>query len=143
MPGASSLWWPLLWRFTLAIVVLSYVIAWTSQFVVPLDENWIKIRPTVGWFALAAIFWVAGAASTRFLSTVLWGDRLALSASQWLAVSTGVSLFFALLAVLNWVVAYFASTDTWLNFKLFAPYPLFIAFLIALSRRLHTSRNAA
>jgi intracellular septation protein len=143
MPSALSLWWSPLWRITLAIVVLSYAIEWPARLVFSLDEMFIKWRASIFWFALAAIFWIVGAASIRFFTSVLRGERLRLSPAQWLVVARGLALFFFAIALLNLLVAYTTSTDTWVNFKLFVPYPLLIVFLGVVAAHLRRSRDAA
>jgi intracellular septation protein A len=143
MNSTLTLWWSLLWRLTLAIVVLSYVIEWAVRLAFSLDATWFKLQPSIFWCALAVIFWVVSAASTRFFASVVWGERLILSPKQWLVIARVLALFFLALAVLNIVIANLASTDRWVYFKLFVPYPLFMVFLGALAARVRRLRDAA
>ncbi|MGE0557801.1 MAG: septation protein IspZ [Burkholderiales bacterium] len=130
-----SLWWSLLWRFTLLFLVLSFALFPLAQvLLVGIDEvKAIHMRPSVGWWLFAVLLWIAVAASPRFVSLVLWGERLHLTSAQWVLVCRGLALFFVALGIVNVLVAFSASTVTWVNFKLFWPYPLFAAFLMPLS----------
>jgi intracellular septation protein A len=129
-----DLWWSLLWRLTSLLFVLSFVMHPAAYLLLGVgDPRYIFYRPSVAWWLLAALFWIAGAASPRFVRLVLWGERLRLADAQWLALCRGLAVFFVTLGLLNLGVARFGSLVTWVNFKLFWPYPLLVATLIPLA----------
>jgi intracellular septation protein len=120
---------------TLALLALTFVtIPVTNIVLMSMDgETAIRWRPTAGWWLVAAFFWIASAASTRFLSALLWGDRLNLSPAHWLTVGRGLGLFFLALGLLNLAVWQIASTVAWVNFKLFWPLPMYAIFIAVLA----------
>lgn len=132
---ALSLWWSFLWRLTAALFVLSFAIHPLAQVLLsgidPVAA--IKYRPSVAWWLFAATFWAVGAASPRFVRAVLWGERLGLADAQWLTFCRGIAVFFVALGFANILVANVASTDTWVNFKLFAAFPLLVIALAPLA----------
>src|SRR6185503_1603016 len=134
MPSPLSLWWSLFWRLTLALVALSFIaIPLINIVLMPVDaETAIRWRPTAGWWFIAAFFWIASAASTRFLTILMWGDRLNLSSMQWLAIGRGIGLFLVALGLVNLAVWQLASTAAWVNFKLFLPLPMYAIFIAML-----------
>ena len=136
-----NLWWSLVWRLTLLLLLLSFVLHPLAQVFLGIDSvTLIKMRPSVTSWLLAILLWVSAAISPRFVSLVLWAERLGLTAAQWLTVCRGVSLFLVVLGVCNLVVAHFASTAAWVNFKLFFPYPLFVLFLAVLAATVKRAR---
>src|SRR5579862_1181723 len=96
-----NLSWSFLWRLTVLLFGLAFVLHPLAQvLVISADPvSAVKYRPTVTWGMVAILFWVVGAASPRFIRSVLWGQRLGLSDSQWLAFCRGIAIIFTLLAV--------------------------------------------
>ena len=132
MPSTLNLWWSLFWRLTLALVALTFImLPITNALLMPMTA--IQWRPTTGWWLTAAFFWISSAASTRFLSALLWGDRLNLSPANWRTVGRGLAVFFLALGLCNLAVWQLASTDAWVNFKLFWPLPMFAVFIAVLA----------
>ena len=60
----------------------------------------------------------------------LLGQAIALDSGRWLKLSYAWILFFSVAGILNLIVAYQFSEDTWVNFKLFGLLGLTIIFLI-------------
>jgi len=144
MPNAISLWWSLLWRITLFIFVISFVMAKALYVAFPMNDavSLMTWRPTIIWWGLATSLWIVSTVSARLLSNILWGDRLALSLKQWRKFGRDVAIFFLVLGIANLLVANLTSTETWVNFKLFVPYPLLMALLGFISRRFGRSTTA-
>jgi intracellular septation protein len=146
--AALKLWWSFLWRLTLLLFLLSFVLHPLAQALLlgANPEAAIKYRPTVAWALVAGLFWISGAASPRFVRLVLWGERLGLSDAQWLKFCRAIAVLYAVLAIANVVVVNTTSTDTWVQFKLFAPFPLLLVVLIPLSvvlSRAHAQSNSS
>jgi intracellular septation protein len=95
------------------------------------DETFIKWKPTV-------LYWLFGLALTtgqlffgrNAMKSVL-GKQIALPEKAWKKLNLGWGGFFILLGGINLYVAYFFSTDTWVNFKLFGIMGLILLFTIA------------
>ena len=97
------------------------------------NRLFIQWKPTVlFWLVSAAFiasFWIGERTLTqRFLEPALAG-RVPVSPRQWRRVNAASAAFYALLGVLNLVVAYGASERTWVYFKLFGLALLTFAFV--------------
>jgi len=130
-----SLWWSLSWRFVPALTVLWFAITTTvtTLFFRAHDVEFIFWRPTASWWVMAALLWVIAAAAPQFLGSLVWGDRLRLEPTEWRAVGQALALLFVVLGLLNLVFWKLTSTNAWLNFRFFAPLPLFVAALALVS----------
>lgn len=87
------------------------------------DERFIKWKPTVFFWVLGVAFlgsvWIGKQPLVqRLLEPGLGGER-SLTRSRWVALNFLWVLFYAALGAANLFVALRASTDTWVNFKLF------------------------
>ncbi|HEX8781735.1 MAG TPA: inner membrane-spanning protein YciB [Steroidobacteraceae bacterium] len=97
------------------------------------NRLFIQWKPTVlFWLVSAAFiasFWIGERTLTqRFLEPALAG-RVPVSPRQWRRVNAASAAFYALLGVLNLVVAYGARERTWVYFKLFGLALLTFAFV--------------
>lgn len=94
------------------------------------NEWFIKWKPTV----LYLFFAIALVASEKFfgknLMKTLSGGGLVLSDKVWSVLNLSWAIFFAVMAIINILVAYTVSTETWVNFKLFGLLGLTLAFAI-------------
>lgn len=115
---------PMLWLSVVVIVVFGGATIWLH------DETFIKWKPSILYVLFAAL--LAGGRllyGRNFLQTLL-GEKVALTPPLWDRLLWAWTAFFAVLAVLNLVVAYTTSTDTWVNFKLFGLMGLTFAFVL-------------
>ena len=94
------------------------------------DELFIKLKPTIvnGLFGVVLL---GGLAFGRALLDVVFDSVFSLTREGWRKLTLRWGLFFLFLAVLNEVVWRTQSTDTWVNFKVFATMPLTIIFALA------------
>ncbi|GAA4405994.1 septation protein A [Quisquiliibacterium transsilvanicum] len=94
------------------------------------DETFIKWKPTVlyGLFAVALL--VSRYAFGRNLIEAAMGKQVRLPAPVWDRLNLSWTAFFAVLGVLNILIAYRFSTDVWVNFKLFGSLGLTVLFVI-------------
>jgi intracellular septation protein len=94
------------------------------------DERFIKIKPTVLYaamgLALAIGLWVF---KKNFLRMML-GNALTLPEQVWRNLTVAWVAYTFFMAALNAFVAYFYTTDQWVNFKLWG-YAFPILFLVA------------
>ncbi|HLO61855.1 MAG TPA: septation protein A [Azonexus sp.] len=95
------------------------------------NEVFIKWKPTI-------LYWVF-AISMAFSSLVLkknpmkamLGEQMSLPEAVWNKVTLSWIAFFAVMGVLNLVIAFNFPTDTWVNFKLFGGMGLMLVFVLA------------
>ena len=94
------------------------------------DETFIKWKPTVlyGLFAVALL--VSRYGFGRNLIEAAMGKQVQLPAFVWERLNLAWMAFFAILGVLNILIAYRFSTDVWVNFKLFGSLGLTVLFVI-------------
>jgi intracellular septation protein len=94
------------------------------------DETFIKLKPTIANLLIASALFVGLALDRPFLRIVL-GAVFELQDIGWRKLTWRWAWFFVALALLNEVVWRTMSTDTWVNFKVFAIMPLTIVFSMA------------
>ena len=94
------------------------------------DDHFIKIKPTIvnALFAGALFF---GLLANRPLLRIVFGEVFRLTDEGWRKLTLRWACFFMFLAVLNEIMWRSFSTDTWVNFKVFAVMPLTMAFAVA------------
>lgn len=94
------------------------------------DERFIKIKPTVLYtfmgLALGVALWVF---KKNFLKSML-GGQLHLPDGVWRNLTAAWVLYSFFMAALNAYVAYFYSTEQWVNFKLWG-YAFPLVFIVA------------
>jgi intracellular septation protein len=93
------------------------------------DERFIKWKPTVLYagmaLGLAYAVWIA---RKNFLK-ILLGGQLELPDSVWFRLNMAWVLYSAFMAAINAYVAYYFSTEAWVNFKLWG-YAFPLVFII-------------
>lgn len=97
------------------------------------DETFIKWKPTVLYWLFAAILAGAQLLQGKNLMRALMGKQMQLPDPVWDKVNWSWVGFFALMGVLNIVIAYRFSTDLWVDFKLFGSLGLTFAFVLGQS----------
>ena len=94
------------------------------------NPAFIKVKPTLLYLLFAAVF--AGALIFKKAPLkALLGAQMELPEKTWRQLNAAWILFFLTMAVLNAAVAYFFSTEFWVNFKLFGAMGLTFLFIIA------------
>ncbi len=97
------------------------------------DETFIKWKPTVLYWMFAAVLAGARLLQGRNLMRALMGKQMQLPDPVWDKVNWSWVGFFALMGVLNIVIAYHFSTNLWVDFKLFGSLILTVAFVLGQS----------
>lgn len=94
------------------------------------DPTFIKLKPTVlyGLFALGLL--ISRLAFGRNLIRSMMGRQINLPDAVWNTLHTAWVVFFTVLAVLNVLIAYNFSEETWVDFKLFGALGLTLAFVV-------------
>lgn len=111
------------------------------------SETFIKWKPSVLYWVMAASLWISQALFKKNLLQALMGHQVDLPAAIWQRLNFAWVAFFAFMGLLNIYVAYSFDTSTWVNFKLFGSLGLMIVFMVAqgvyMSRHLKHEEQAA
>lgn len=102
------------------------------------DETFIKWKPTVLYWAFAAVLIGARYVFGKNLIRSMVGQQLTLPEPVWDKLNLSWAGFFLVMGCLNLFVAFRFSTDVWVNFKLFGGMGLMLLF--ALGQGLMLSR---
>ena len=123
----------MLWVSLVLVVVLGGLTLWFHS------ETFIKWKPTLLYWVMAAAFALGPLLFGKNLLRILLGEQLVLPEAIWRRLNWAWVAFFSLMGVLNLWVAYNFATDTWVNFKLFGGIGLMLAFTVA--QGLYLSRH--
>jgi intracellular septation protein len=123
----------MLWVSLGLIVVLGGATVWFH------NETFIKWKPSVLYWVMALALWVSANLFGKDILRQMIGDQLKLPDPIWKQLTLLWCAFFAVMGVINILVAYNFSTDSWVNYKLFGGTGLMIAFMIA--QGLYVSRH--
>ena len=115
----------MLWVSLALVVVLGGLTIWFHS------ETFIKWKPTLLYWAMAASFLLGPLLFGKNLLRVLLGQQLELPDAVWRRLNWAWVAFFSAMGVLNLWVAYNFSTDAWVNFKLFGGIGLMLVFTLA------------
>ena len=91
------------------------------------DATFIKVKPTIIYALFGAVL-IGGLAFDRPLLGVVFDSLFRLTAEGWRKLTLRWAVFFFALAVLNEIVWRNASTNVWVDFKVFGVMPLTFAF---------------
>ncbi len=117
----------MLWISLAIIVVFGGATIWFH------DEQFIKLKPTVLYWAFALALLGAQGVFRKNLIRVMMGKQLSLPDQVWTRLNLAWGLFFALMGAVNLYVAFSFPLEFWVSFKLFGFLGLMIAFVIAQS----------
>jgi intracellular septation protein len=91
------------------------------------DATFIKVKPTIIYALFAAVLF-GGLFFNKPLLGVVFDAMFSLTEEGWRKLTLRWAIFFIALAVLNELVWRNASTDTWVDFKVFGVMPLTLLF---------------
>jgi len=120
-------WWLMRRLPVMPLVTAVFVLVLGGLTLYLQDETFIKLKPTIV-NTLFGIILLGGLAFGRSLLRIVFVDVFHLTPEGWRQLTFRWGLFFLLLAVLNELVWRNFSTDTWVNFKVFAVAPLTMIF---------------
>ena len=115
----------MLWVTFGLIVVLGGATVWLH------DPTFIKWKPSVLDWAMAAALWLSQLLFGKNLLQVLIGGQLELPKAVWQRLNVAWIAFFVAMGVANLWVAYTFSTAAWATFKVFGLTGLMLAFMVA------------
>lgn len=111
-------------------VSLALVVVFGGMTLVLRDETFIKWKPTVLYWIMAASMGVAMFLRKNAVRLMM-RDQIALPEAVWFRLNLSWALFFTLMGALNLYVAFSFSTAVWVNFKLFGSMGLILVFAVA------------
>lgn len=97
------------------------------------DENFIKWKPTILYWAFALILFVSQAMFKTNLMRKVMEAQIKLPDPVWTRVGYSWIVFFAAMGLLNLLMAFVvfkADTSAWVSFKLFGFTGIFFAFVV-------------
>ncbi|MBN8450926.1 septation protein A [Accumulibacter sp.] len=95
------------------------------------DENFIKWKPTVLYWAFAATLLGGTLFLKKNLMRTLLAEQMELPDVAWTKLNWSWIGFFVFMGCANLFVAFNFSTDDWVNFKLFGGMGLMLVFVLA------------
>jgi intracellular septation protein len=97
------------------------------------DERFFKMKPTMIYALFAGILGFGLLRGESYLKSVM-GESLPMETEGWMILTKRLTLFFAVLAVLNEVIWRGFSTEVWVNFKTFGLTAALFVFFMTQSR---------
>jgi intracellular septation protein len=115
----------MLWISLALVVVLGGLTIWLHS------ETFIKWKPTGLYWAMGLSFLASHYIWRRNLLKLMLGEQIQLPDPVWARLNLAWVAFFAVMGVLNLLVAFNFETSTWVNFKLFGGTGLMLVFTVA------------
>ena len=115
---------------TMLWISLAVIIVFGGATLLLQDETFIKWKPTVLYWLFALVLAVGALAFRKNLIRAMMGEQIVLPDFVWGRLLMSWIGFFAAMGVLNLLVAYNFSTDTWVNFKMFGGLGLMLLFVL-------------
>ena len=94
------------------------------------NEAFIKWKPTILYWVFAVSLAFSALILKKNPMKAMLGEQLTLPEPVWSKVNLSWIDFFAVMGVLNLVIAFNFPTDTWVNFKLFGGMGLMLVFVL-------------
>ena len=94
------------------------------------NEVFIKWKPTILYWVFAVSMAFSALVLKKNPMKAMLGEQLTLPEAVWNKVTLSWIAFFAIMGVLNLVIAFNFPTDTWVNFKLFGGMGLMLVFVL-------------
>lgn len=116
---------------TMLWVSLALVVVMGALTIALRNETFIKWKPTLLYWAMAAAFALGPVLFGKSPIRALLGAQFELPAAVWTRLDAAWAGFFAAMGAANLWVAFNFSTETWVNWKLFGGIGLLLAFSVA------------
>lgn len=105
-------------------VILSHVGIQLPSAELSATATFIKFKPTLLYTTFAVTLLIFEFSFNSNLIRMVFGRRLNLSPASWRQFVVAVSVLLLTLSVVNILVAFFASVDAWISYKLFGAFGL-------------------
>ncbi len=116
---------------TMLWVSLAVITVFGGMTLVLQDETFIKWKPTVLYWAFAAVLLGGTLFFRKNLMQTLLAEQMELPEAAWTRLNWSWVGFFIFMGIANLFVAFNFSTDDWVNFKLFGATGLMLVFVVA------------
>jgi intracellular septation protein len=114
----------MLWVSLVLVVALGGATVWFH------DAMFIKWKPSIAFWVMAAAFWITNRFFAQNLLRSAMGTGMTLPDAVWGRLLAAWIGFFTLMGLINLWVAYGFSTDAWANFHTFGTYGLMGVFVV-------------
>ena len=94
------------------------------------NEAFIKWKPTILYWVFAGSMAFSALILKKNPIKAMLGEQLTLPEPIWAKLNLAWIAFFVVMGVLNLLIAFNFSTDTWVNFKLFGGMGLMLVFVL-------------
>ena len=121
---------PMLWVSAILVVGAGAITIWLR------DPRYIQMKPTIIYSAFSILLFGGLIAGRPLLKYVFHLAFEGLSDKGWMKLTLNWALFFAAMAILNEVLRYWLSFDTWLSVKVWGITALSLLFAFANIRML-------
>lgn len=111
-------------------ISLVLVVVFGSMTLIFQDEAFIKWKPTILYWVFAGSMIFSAVVLKKNAIKAMLGEQLILPEPIWGKVNLSWAVFFAIMGILNLVIAFNFPTDVWVNFKLFGGMGLMLVFVV-------------
>ena len=111
-------------------ISLGLVVVFGGMTLIFKNEAFIKWKPTILYWVFAGSMAFAALTMKKNAIRAMLGEQLTLPDAVWQRLNLAWIGFFIFMGILNLLVAFNFSTDTWVNFKLFGGMGLMLLFVI-------------
>ncbi|MBV6447057.1 septation protein A [Nitrosomonas sp.] len=111
-------------------VNLAIIVIFGGATLISQDETFIKWKPTVLYWLIAAVLLGAHAIFKKNLIQAMLEKQMALPSFVWSKLNLSWAGFFSIMGCINLYVAFSFPLDTWVSFKLFGATGLMLVFVI-------------
>lgn len=134
----AGYWWKHRRFETMQIVTLGVIVVFGGMTLLLQDDTFIKWKPTLVYWILAALILGSHLVGKRTLMGRLLGSQVSLPEPVWRRLNLSWGAFFTVVGALNLYVAFFYGTDLdaatrqniWVNFKVFGLMGLTLLFIV-------------
>jgi intracellular septation protein len=134
----AGYWWKHRRFETMQLVTLGVIVVFGGMTLLLHDDTFIKWKPTLVYWILAALILGSQRFGKRTLLGRLLGGQVALPESVWRRLNLSWGVFFAAVGALNLYVAFFYAPQLdaavrqsiWVNFKVFGLMGLTLLFVV-------------
>lgn len=113
------------------LVTLVLVVLLGGATIIFHDKAFIQWKPTIVNWLFGVAFLGSHFIGSKTVVQRLMENSIELAQQTWRRLNMGWVVFFAAMGIINLIVAYRFSEDTWVNFKLFGMLGLTLVFILA------------
>lgn len=132
----------LFWRILLLQLVFNLLVVVPFRNTLFMSgEFYMQWKPTALWWAFGVLLLCFHFVTKNGLVHIPWGRRLQKSESFWKRLNLALVAFYLALGLVSVGVSFLVSVETWLKFKLAAPWLFIVLFLLFVPRALEAEKQ--